>query len=118
MSGDIEDSLWLVPLEDRQRQGLLRKGIVKGFTFGQYLLLVDYTSRVVRKGKAVVSSGLADIFERLQSTAESWSQRFKRLHEKKWVGRFLSARRDRLRELASKLSVRHLANIGGRFYRH
>jgi hypothetical protein len=86
VSGDIEDSLWLVPLEDRQRQGLLRKDIMEGVTLDQYLMLVDYTSRVVRKGKAVLSSGLADIFERLQSTAESWSQRFKRLHEKTWVG--------------------------------
>jgi hypothetical protein len=112
VSGDIEDSLWLVPIEDRQRQGSIRKGIVEGFTLGQYLLLVDYTSRVVRKGKAVVSSELAGIFERLQSSAEIWSQRIKRLHEKTWVGRFLSASRDRLRELAGKLGVRHLANIG------
>jgi hypothetical protein len=112
VSGDIEDSLWLVPIEDRQRHGSLRKGIVEGFTLGQYLLLVDYTSRVVRKGKAVVSSELAGIFERLQSSAEIWSQRIKRLHGKTWVGRFLSASRDRLRELASKLGVRKLANIG------
>jgi len=77
-----------------------------------YLLLADYASRVVRKGKAVVSSKLAWIFERLQSSAEIWSQRIKRLHGKTWVGRFLSASRDRLRALASKLGVRHLANIG------
>ena len=88
-------------IEDRQRQGSLRKGIVEGFTSGQYLLLVDYTSRVVRKGKAVVSSELAGIFERLQSSAEIWSQRINRLHGKTWVGRFLSASCDRLRELAS-----------------
>jgi hypothetical protein len=112
VSGDIEDSLWLVPIEDRQRHGSLRKGIVEGFTLGQYLLLVDYTSRVVRKGKAVVPSELEGIFERLQSSAEIWSQRIKRLHEKTWFGRFLSASRDRLRDLASKLGVRHLANIG------
>jgi hypothetical protein len=37
VSGDIEDSLWLVPIEDRQRQGSLRKGIVEGFTLGQLL---------------------------------------------------------------------------------
>jgi hypothetical protein len=85
---------------------------VEGFTLGQYLLLVDYTRRLVRKGKAVVSSELDGIFERLQSSAEIWSQRIKRLHEKTWFGRFLSASRDRLRDLASKLGVRHLANIG------
>ncbi|MCY3009663.1 MAG: hypothetical protein NTY42_07460, partial [Planctomycetota bacterium] len=41
-----------------------------------------------------------------------WSQRIKRLHEKTWVGRFLSASRDRLREFASRMGVRHFANIG------
>ncbi|MFN7889233.1 MAG: hypothetical protein ACK5OC_02980, partial [Pirellula sp.] len=51
VSGDIEDSLWLVPIEDRQRQGSLRKGIVEGFTLGQYLLLVDYTSRMFARGR-------------------------------------------------------------------
>jgi hypothetical protein len=112
VSGGVEDSLWLVPIEDRQRQGSLRKGFVDGFTLGQYLLLVDYTSRVVRTGKAALSSELANIFERLGSSAEIWSQRIKRLQGKTWVGRFLSASRDRLRELASKLGVRHLANIG------
>jgi hypothetical protein len=101
VSGEVEDSLWLVPIEDRQRHGSSRKGFAEGFTLGQYLLLVDYTSRVVRKGKAALSSELASIFELLGSSAEIWSQRIKRLHEKTWVGRFLSASRDRLRELAS-----------------
>lgn len=54
VSGDVDDSLWLVPLEDRQRQGLLRKDIMEGVTLDQYLMLVDYTSCVARKGKAVV----------------------------------------------------------------
>ncbi|MCY3011209.1 MAG: hypothetical protein NTY42_15490 [Planctomycetota bacterium] len=112
VSGEVEDSLWLVPIEDRQRHGSSRKGFAEGFTLGQYLLLVDYTSRVVRKGKAALSSELVSIFERLQSSAEIWSQRIKRFQGKTWVGRFLSASRDRLRELASKLGVRHLANIG------
>jgi hypothetical protein len=112
VSGEVEDSLWLVPFEDRKRHGSSRKGFAEGFTLGQYLLLVDYTSRVVRKGKAALSSELASIFELLGSSAEIWSQRIKRLHEKTWVGRFLSASRDRLRELASMLGVRKLANIG------
>jgi len=90
--------------------GSLRDGIVEGFTIDLYLLLADYASRVVRKGKAAVSRELAGIFERLQSSAEIWSQRIKRLHGKTWVGRFLSASRDRLRELAGKLA-RHLTNI-------
>ncbi len=52
------------------------------------------------------------IFERLGCSAESWSNRVKKLQAKPWMGRFLSASRDRLRALASKFGVRHLANIG------
>jgi hypothetical protein len=36
----------------------------------------------------------------------------KKLQAKPWMGRFLSASRDRLRALASKLGVQRLANIG------
>ena len=112
VSGQVEKGLWLIPIEDRRRLGEDREGMREGFTFGQYLLLVDYTSRTIRKGKASVSTELEGIFERLGSSAEIWSSRVKRLQAKPWIGRFLSASRDRLRALASKLGVRHLANIG------
>ncbi len=73
----------------------------EGFTLGHYLLLVDYTSRMVRKGKARVSRELESIIERLGSSAEIWTNRIKRLFEKSWMGQFLSTSRDRLRELAA-----------------
>jgi hypothetical protein len=112
VSGKVEKGLWLVPIEDRRRLGEDREGMREGFTFGQYLLLVDYTSRTIRKGKASVSKELEGIFERLGSSAEIWSSRVKKLQAKPWMGRFLSASRDRLRALASKLGVQRLANIG------
>ena len=40
--GDVEVSLWLIPLNDRQHQGSLRKGIMERVPLGQYLLLIDY----------------------------------------------------------------------------
>jgi len=49
-SGGVERDLRLVPIEDRRRQGELREG----FTLGQYPMLVDYTSRVVRDGKTTL----------------------------------------------------------------
>jgi REP element-mobilizing transposase RayT len=112
VSGKVEKGLWLIPIEDRRRLGEDREGMREGFTFGQYLLLVDYTSRTIRKGKASVSKELEGIFERLGSSAEIWSSRVKKLQAKPWMGRFLSASRDRLRALASKLGVQRLANIG------
>ena len=51
----LERDLWLIPIEFRRKQGALREGMREGFTLGQYLMLVDYTSRLVRDGKAVVT---------------------------------------------------------------
>jgi hypothetical protein len=45
------------------------EGIEEGFTFGQYVMLVDCMSRTVREGKAFVSPEVESIFDRLQMDA-------------------------------------------------
>ena len=112
VSGGLEDDLWLVPIEDRREQGAMREGMRSGFSLGQYLMLVEYSGRMLRDGKAAISSEVADIFTRLGSTPETWGIRMAKLTGGRLLGRFLSASRDRLRQLASKLRVRHLANLG------
>ena len=62
--------------------------------------------------KAAISAEVADIFARLGCTPETWGVRMTKLVGARLLGRFLAASRDRLRELAGKLSVRHLANVG------
>ena len=42
---------------------------------GNYLLLVDYTGRLFREGKAAISAELAGILERLGSSADRWRAR-------------------------------------------
>ena len=101
----------LVP-EDRRKQGDLREGMREGFTFGQYLMLLDYTSRLLREGKATVSAAEASIFVRIGGSAESWGARMLKLNGARLLGRFLAASRERLRELAQRIGVRHLANVG------
>jgi len=108
----LESDLWLIPIEDRRKQGALREGIRVGFTLGQYLMLVDYTSRLVRDGKTAVTAEVESIFTRLGSSAESWGARLRKLRGARLIGRFLSASRDRLREIAQRIGVRHLANVG------
>jgi len=44
----------------------------EGFTLGQYRMLVDYTSRLLRDGKAALTAEVESIFTRLGSNAESW----------------------------------------------
>ncbi|MEQ1831358.1 MAG: hypothetical protein ABL921_35760, partial [Pirellula sp.] len=112
VSGGLEDDLWLVPIEDRRGRGAIREGMRDGFTLGQYLMLVEYTGRMLREGKAAISSEVADIFARLGCTPETWGVRMTKLTGGRLLGRFLAASRDRLRRLASRLKVRHLANVG------
>ena len=108
----LEDDLWLIPIEDRRESGSVREGMRSGFTLGQYLMLIEYTGRMLREGKAAISTEVEDIFVRLGSTAKTWGLRMKKLTGSRLFGRFLAASRDRLRQLASTLKVRHLANVG------
>ncbi|MDR3634131.1 MAG: hypothetical protein P4L84_10015 [Isosphaeraceae bacterium] len=110
-SSGLEESLWLCPIEDRRRFDSTREGMVEGFTLGNYLLLVEYTGRLFRNGKASISRDLAELFVRLGSDAESWQARLFKLSEGRLLGRFFAASRHRLREVAEHLGVRHLANL-------
>ena len=74
------------------------------------MLLVEYTGRLFRDGKAVISAELAGILERTGSTAESWWARLEKLSKGHLLGRFFAASRVRLRELAARPGVHHLVN--------
>jgi hypothetical protein len=112
-SAGIEESLWLCPIEDRRQLDSSREGMLEGFSLGSYLLLVDYTGRLFREGKATISRELSGVFGRLGSSAESWWARVEKLSKGRLLGRFFAASRDRLREVATQLGVHHLANLGG-----
>ncbi len=73
---------------------------------------MDYTGRLFRESKAVISAELAGIFERLGSNAENWQARLRKLSAGRLLGRFLAASRAQLRELATRLDVHHLENLG------
>lgn len=109
----LEEDLWLCPIEDRRRLDSAREGMLEGFSLGSYLLLLDYTGRIVREGKAMISAELSGIFDRLGSTAETWQSRLNQLCGGRQLGRFFAASRARLREAASKLGMHHLANLDG-----
>jgi hypothetical protein len=109
----LEESLWLCPIEDRRRSDSSREGMLEGFSLGSYLLLVDYTGRLFRKGKAAISAELAGIFDRLGSSAESLRVRLEKLRTGRLFGRFFAASRERLREIAERLDVRRVANLAG-----
>jgi len=73
--------------------------MLEGFALGSYLLLVDYTGRIFREGKAAISREVAAIFERIGTTAETWQVRLQKLSPGRLLGRFFAASRQRLREV-------------------
>jgi len=87
--------------------------MLEGFSLGNYLLLVEYTGRMFREAKAAISGELARVFERLGSNAENWQVRLQKLAAGRLLGRFFAASRARLREVAERLDVHHLANLSG-----
>ncbi len=112
-SAGLEESIWLCPIEDRRNVDSSREGMIEGFSLGNYLLLVDFTARLFRDGKAVVSAEVTGIFNRLGSNADRWQARLEKLKGGRLLGRFFAASRDRLREVAARLNVHHLANLSG-----
>jgi REP element-mobilizing transposase RayT len=112
-SAGLEEAIWLCPIEDRRRLDSSREGMLEGLSLGSYLLLVDYTGRLFREGKAAISAELTGILDRLGFSAESWQARLEKLRGGRLLGRFFAGTRARLREVAARLRVHHLANLGG-----
>ena len=75
---------------------------------------MDYTGRLFREGKAVISAELGAILERLGSSAEKWQSRLRKLAGERLLGRFFAASRSRLQESGPEsLGVHRLANLAG-----
>jgi hypothetical protein len=109
----LEESLWLCPIEDRRQLDSSREGMFDGLSLGNYLLVVDYTSRLFRTRKARISAELAGVFERLGRRADNWQLRMEKLQRGRLFGRFLAASQEKLQEAAAHLGVRRVANLAG-----
>ena len=67
--------------------------MVEGFSLGNYLLLVDYSARLFREGKATLSREVAEILDRLGSSADHWQARLEKLRQGRLLGRFFATSR-------------------------
>jgi len=112
-SAGLEEAHWLCPIEDRRRLYSPREGMFEGFSLGRYLLLVDYTGRFFRDGRVAISSEVADILKPLGTTAETWQARLEKLSKGRLFGRFFAASRQQLRQVAERLGLRRVPNLGG-----
>ena len=82
--GNSEQGHWLIPFEDRRphthsKPTSNREGMLEKFTLGNYLILVEYTGRFIRDGKAKIEKGIKQIFDRLESSIEFWNHRLKKM---------------------------------------
>jgi REP element-mobilizing transposase RayT len=111
-SAGLEETIWLCPIEDRRRLGSSREGMLEGLSLGSYLLVIDYTGRLFREGKAAISAEVLGILHRVGISLEDWHARLERLRRGRLLGRFLAGSRARLREVAARMGVHHLANLG------
>lgn len=105
-AGNVEQDHWLVPIEDRRRADHanakpVREGMLESFSLGSYLLLVDYTGRLFRSGKARMDNAVQEIFERLGTDEVSWSERIiKMLSSRDLRGSFFASDPASVRKLA------------------
>lgn len=107
----LEDKLWLIPIEDRRRVDSQREGMLEGFTLDNYLLLLEYTGRLLRDGKATICAEVTDILTRIGSTAAAWERRMQRLHGGRLLGRFIAGSREALQRATQRLGISRLANL-------
>jgi len=113
VAAGLEEGHWLCPVEDRRRIDSRREGMIEGFSLGNYVLLVDYTARLYPEEKATLSRELAEILDRLKSRVDQWQARLEKLRQGTLLGRFFATSRQRLREVAERLGLRRVPNVGG-----
>ena len=97
----LKDAAWVARARERLQ------------SISWFIVLVDYTGRLFRAGKAAISAELAGIFDRLAITAESWRIRLEKLRAGRLFGRFLASTRERLKQQAGRLGLRSVWNLGG-----
>ena len=116
-----DESFWLVPLQDRRpgtgapaRTSGTRAGISPTLNLAGYLRLLDWSSRVLRRGKARVTQDVAEIFERLGTNAGHWQERLEKLTAQDRIfGVVFATKSARIDAFAASRGVRKLSNLNG-----
>ncbi len=111
---ELEKDLWLCPIEHRPNPLGGRDGMLEHLSLGTYLQVVDYTSRLVRTGKARVAKPVIELFDRLGTTAELWEHHIQRMFSGgKMTGVTYSFHREKLKKAAEYRGRQHVANLKG-----
>ncbi len=107
-----DETFWLAPISDRREHGGTRPGISSAMNLASYLRLLDWTSRLFRRGKARLPGDVADILSRLGSSPDLWQFRLERLkNTRRLFGVAFATKRDGLQQMATARGVSKLANV-------
>jgi len=111
----LEKDHWLFPIEDkRDPNGNGLAGMLHGISLTGYLQLVDWTSRLVRSGKARVAVETPALLSRLGIDAQGWQATLEKLlGGAKRVGNYFG-NETRLTEIAEQRGRRFVKNVTGR----
>ena len=111
----LEKDLWLCPIEDARHRGVKRPGLLEDFGLGSYLQLVDYTSRLLRRGKARVSRDVESLLTRIGTSAEVWNATLgKMLKGSGLVGVAFAFNKEKLSTAAKQRDCHHIDNLSVR----
>jgi hypothetical protein len=110
----IEDGNWLCPIDDRRHCGGHQVGLIPGLSLGDYLLIFDFTGRLLRKEETSVNPRVHEILQRVGTTTVAWSATLEVLfaHPSPRGMAFAFDRRA-LTDAARQFGRRHLANLNG-----
>jgi hypothetical protein len=91
-----------------------KPALLDGFSLGNYLLLLDDTSRLTRPGKASVSAQADELLDRLGTTREAWEKTLTLMFNRPYPkGVTLAFGRKELGEAAKKRGCRPMVNLNG-----
>ena len=101
-------------IDKRDQDGNGLAGMLHGISLTGYLQLLDWSSRLVRPGKARLADDAPPLLSRLRIEAAGWQAALQKpLSDSKRVGSYFGGA-GRLRELADQQGRRFLKNITGR----
>ena len=113
----LEKGLWLCPIEDARHRGAERPGLLEDFGLGSYLQLMDYTSRLLRSGKARVSRDAESLLSRIGTSAEVWNCTLQKMFKGSGcglIGLAFAFSKEKLATAAKQRDCHHIDNLSVR----
>ena len=109
-----DETFWLPPIEDRREHGGVAVGLCATMNLSGYLQLLDWSSRLLRRGKARVPREVADVLSRLDTNADAWGTRLLKLAGvDRTIGTVFGTDRNDINRFASARGVTKLSNLNG-----